>query len=38
MEKITQVLTKIRGFLTTYPKLGLFLFGFIIGFILGVIL
>ena len=35
MEKVTQILAKIKEFLTAYPKLALFLFGFVVGFILG---
>jgi hypothetical protein len=35
MEKVTQALSKVKEFLTAYPKLALFLFGFVVGFILG---
>ena len=35
MEKVTQILAKIKEFLTAYPKLALFLFGVVVGFILG---
>jgi hypothetical protein len=38
MEKVTKALSKVKEFLTAYPKLALFLFGFIVGFILSTIL
>lgn len=35
MEKVKEVLTKIKDFLTGHPRFAVFLFGFIVGFILG---
>jgi len=37
MEKIKEILSKIKDFLTSHPKFAIFLFGFIVGFILGTI-